>query len=120
MDRKRTLAEERANNALMIELERKVAWIKDAKLRNDLIPAGWSEVEDKNPVRPRRVKLGVAFDADVVKWYRAMGQGYQARMNAVLRIFMLATITKEVRLRRDRDWIGGPIEDRHETTPKWD
>jgi hypothetical protein len=49
-----------------------------------------------------------------------MGQGYQARMNAVLRIFMLATITKEVRLRRDRDWIGGPIEDRHETTPKWD
>ena len=33
-------------------------------------------------------KLTVSFDAEVVKWFRAMGLGYQARMNHVLRSWM--------------------------------
>ena len=88
------------------------------KLRMDLIPSGWHEIAGKGSFRPRKARLGVAFDADMVKWYRAMGHGYQAWMNAVVRIFMRATIAKEVRLRKDRDWLGGPIEDRHRTRPK--
>ena len=36
------------------------------------------------------------FDAEVVKWFRAMGLGYQARMNHVLKCWMLSAIEKEI------------------------
>ena len=36
------------------------------------------------PVRPRKIRVTAAFDEEVVKWFRAMGHNYQARMNAVL------------------------------------
>jgi hypothetical protein len=48
-----------------------------------------------------------------------MGMGYQPRMNRVLRTFMLATITKDIRLRKDLDRYGEPIEDRNRKRPKW-
>jgi hypothetical protein len=38
-----------------------------------------------------------------------MGHGYQARMNAVLRTYMLAMVSKEIRARADLDWKGEPI-----------
>ena len=44
-----------------------------------------------------------------MKWFRGMGHGYQARMNAVLRSLMLAVISKEILLRGDRDWKGDEI-----------
>ena len=55
-------------------------------------------------VRPRKTKVTAAFDADLVKWYRAMGHGYQARMNAVLRAYMRAVVSKEIESHGDRDW----------------
>jgi uncharacterized protein (DUF4415 family) len=117
-DRKRTLAEERAHNDMMIELDRTRRWLDQAKLRWSLIPDDWHEVEKRVPVRPKKSKITAAFDDDMLRWYRAMGHGYQGRMNAILRTFMLATIAKEVRLRKDRNWMGGPIEDRHGMRPK--
>ena len=44
------------------------------------------------------------LDADLVKWFRGLGAGYQARINAVLRCHMLAVVWKEILLRSDKDW----------------
>ena len=34
-------------------------------------------------------QLTVRFDRDIVDWFKAQGSGYQTKMNAVLRQFML-------------------------------
>jgi len=39
---------------------------------------------------PKKALLSLRIDADVVKWFRAQGAGYQSRMNALLRAYMEA------------------------------
>ena len=47
----------------------------------------------RNPfLKPRKASTTVRLDADVLAWFRAQGEGYQTRMNAVLRREMLASI----------------------------
>ncbi len=107
--RKRTPAQERRYVELLGELGEMEIWVRDDRLKRALIPDAWAGIEREVAVRPRKVKLTAAFDADLVKWYRGMGLGYQARMNAVLRAFMLALMSKEIEGRGDRDWKGDPI-----------
>ena len=40
--------------------------------------------------RPIKHQITARLDADVLAWLKAGGQGYQTRMNAVLRAYMLA------------------------------
>lgn len=53
-------------------------------------PAEWSEIEARHPVAPKKTKMTLHVDEDVAGWFRAQGRGYQARVNAVLRAYMLA------------------------------
>jgi uncharacterized protein (DUF4415 family) len=39
--------------------------------------------------KPVKVPIKVNYDADVVEWFRSFGKGYQTRMNAALREYML-------------------------------
>jgi uncharacterized protein (DUF4415 family) len=39
-------------------------------------------------VMPRKERITIGIDADVLAWFRHFGRGYQTRMNAVLRAFM--------------------------------
>lgn len=41
---------------------------------------------------PKKTKLTLRLDADVVAFFRTMGMGHLTRMNAVLRAFMLARL----------------------------
>ena len=85
----RTEAEIRADIAI-VQLEMD---LEDSQRRNRLLkgcPPGWARVDRENPVRPRKVSLTLRIDRDVATWFWQQGQGYQARMNAVLRAFMLA------------------------------
>ena len=36
------------------------------------------------------------LDGDMAKWFWQQGEGYQARMNAVLRCYMMAKIAKKI------------------------
>ncbi len=40
--------------------------------------------------RPVKRQLTVRIDADVLEWLKSHGKGYQSRMNAILRMAMLA------------------------------
>ena len=106
---KRTKAEERSYAALELELLEQRQWLNLAQLKQDLIPEDWHHIEEDVPVRPRKTRVTAAMDADLVRWFRAMGHGYQARMNSVLRAYMLAVLSKEIVRRADRDWRGDPI-----------
>ena len=39
--------------------------------------------------RPKKVPVKINYDADVIEWFRSFGKGYQTRMNAALREYML-------------------------------
>jgi len=39
------------------------------------------------PVPPRKKQIALRVDEDVLEWFKAQGEGYQTRMNAVLRQF---------------------------------
>jgi uncharacterized protein (DUF4415 family) len=107
--RKRNVSQEIAYVELMIELDAMERRLQDSRLKDRLIPPDWHRIEHDVPVRPKKEKLSVAFDADLVKWFRNMGHGYQARMNAVLRTFMKAVVSKEILTHGDRDRNGDQI-----------
>lgn len=52
-------------------------------------PADWARAVAHRglpvPIRKRQIALRV--DEDVLEWFKAQGEGYQTRMNAVLREF---------------------------------
>jgi uncharacterized protein (DUF4415 family) len=66
-------------------------------------------VAETAPTRPHKTRITTSLDANVARWYRGLGHGYQARMNAVLRAYMHAVISKEVERRGDRDAKGDLI-----------
>lgn len=108
----RNIAEEIAYVKLDIELEEMRTYVRQTLLKMEMIPGAWHSIEERVPVRPRKTKITAAFDAEVVKFYRAMGLGYQARMNQVLRAYMLAIKSRVINRMENRDWKGDPIRPR--------
>ena len=49
-------------------------------------PPDWTQAVIGIPPRKEAIKLRI--DADVLGWFKATGQGYQTRMNNVLRAFV--------------------------------
>ena len=96
------------------ELERMLLegeiFVEQTWLKLRLMADHWPAFESV-PVRPRRTRITVGFDADMVDWFRLMGEGWHARINAVLRVFMLAVQSKEIHTDRDYDWRGGQDQD---------
>lgn len=113
-ERKRSKAEERAfaqlNDALfdLDEIRREME-LSFRRRRFDNVPNAWASVEDRHPVRPKKVRINATYDADVAGFFRSMGQGYQARMNAVLRAYMLAIQSREISSKKNEDWMGNEI-----------
>ena len=57
------------------------------------VPDDWSERAEAVMPRPK-VPVSIRLDADVVERYRAMGRGWQTRINAILRAYLEARETK--------------------------
>jgi len=108
-DRRRTKAEEKSYGAMLRELHELECWNMDRKLKDRILPRDWRKAETLAPTRPKKTRITAAFDAEVVRWYRGLGHGYQARMNVVLKTYMHAVISKEIERRGDRDWKGDLI-----------
>jgi uncharacterized protein (DUF4415 family) len=58
----------------------------------EALPEGWGAVEKDNPTRRRKAKVTLMLDEDVAIYFRWQGEGYQARINAILRLFMLSRL----------------------------
>lgn len=92
-DEGRTRREEVAYARLVSELAvLQWRWDRD-RLKPGMLPPGGAAATP--PPGPRR-KLTLKLDADVAKWFRAMGHGYQARMNYALRCWMVSVVEREL------------------------
>ena len=76
--------------------------------RSYLIPDEWKRIEKKFPCS-KREKMTIRVDSEVARFYRAMGTGYGARMNEVLRAWMLARKAMVIEGPYDRDWLDDPM-----------
>lgn len=110
-ERKRTKTEERSHIEMMIELNEMERWIKDHTTREKLIPPDWStaKMDTLAPVTPEKAKVTLRLGKRTVTFFRKMGTGWHERMNAVLRTYMLALISKHIEGEFDRDWKGDLI-----------
>lgn len=108
-DRTRSKREEREYTRLMISLREQEAWWEEWKYKKKAIPPEWYGLHNATPCQPKKVRVTAGYDADVVRFFRGLGQGYQARMNAVLRAYMHAVLAKEIEGPDDRNSRGDPI-----------
>jgi uncharacterized protein (DUF4415 family) len=68
------------------------------------IPEAWATLEEDIDIVEKKLKITLRLDESVVKFYRAMGPGYQAQMNRVLATYAQMKIAK-VR------WYEGTVDD---------
>ncbi len=74
------------------------------KTRN-IVPSGWLDLHRDAPCAPPKKRMTIRLDAEVLDWYRSLGGGYQARMNAVLKAYMHSILSKHIRHGDDYDWL---------------
>ena len=72
------------------------------------IPWEWKQMPEVAPVTEPKVPFSIRLDQDMVKWYRSLGRGYQARINMILRTYMLMVIARMTD-ESDTDVYGDPI-----------
>lgn len=83
---------QRSHHTYLMDVMSRLDWdFHNTIHRAGRIPAEWSEIARATP---RHVKTKVTFEveADVLKFFRAMGKGHGPRMNDVLRAFMHARL----------------------------
>ncbi len=105
-DRKRSKTEEQSFDRMLDVLGEQVEELDRLKRGLELIPPGWHRVAREAPVTPPKTKVSLKLDDDMVAWFRGLGRGWQPRMNAVLRAYMHAVISKAVKGAETGDGAG--------------
>ena len=59
-----------------------------------LVPDAWAMLEADVECREKKEKVTLYLDASVAKFFRAMGTGYQARINRLLALYAQAKIAE--------------------------
>ena len=70
-------------------------------LIREFIPEAWDTLEADIDVAEKKVRVTLRLDESVAKFYRAMGTGYQARINRILATFAQMRILGVRRLERE-------------------
>ena len=103
LGRKRSKTEERSFALMLDDLESEKIAFDILRRKRSAVPPGWRQLGNRAGIKPEKTKLNLALDADMVKWFRGLGRGYTPRMNAVLRAYMHAVISKEIERPGDGD-----------------
>lgn len=90
-DVKRTKAEEKAYAELLICLAAQERWLKGFREAGGVLPAFGAN--RPNAAEPEELDLEI--DADVAKWFKALGPLHLARMNAVLAVYARDVAARE-------------------------
>jgi hypothetical protein len=84
-----------------LELYYTPIWVYDLKRE---VPAAWAVLEQDIDVEEPKVKVTIRLDESVAKYFRAMGKGYQERINRVLATYaqmQIARVNAEIEAVRD-------------------
>lgn len=85
---------------MMHELE----WLQEEIERSWLdrsLPDQWTGMEWDAPVDRHKTRVTLRMDSDMLRWFRKLGPGYQARINRVLRVYWTALLCGHIKGYRD-------------------
>ncbi|WP_375262789.1 BrnA antitoxin family protein [Palleronia sp.] len=68
-------------------------------------PDAWRTLEEDVAIREKKVHVTLRLDESVAAYYRAMGQGYQARINRVLKAYAQMRIAKVSAIEREAEEV---------------
>ncbi len=96
--RKGTKAQHQARQALARNLLALTSeqWMSEAI--REAVPDAWHTLEQDLEVQEPKEKVTLYLDRSVAKFYRAMGQGYQARINRLLATWAQMKIAEELQV----------------------
>ncbi len=78
------------------------------------VPEAWDTLEQDVDVEEKKTRVTLLLDDSVAKFYRAMGKGYQARINRILATFAQMRIAQVKRLNEMLDEELAKIEEMRE------
>lgn len=95
--RARMTSPQRRHHYFLLDLMKELNYDLHHQLQAELfaLPPGWQQIA----VAPRRgvkERMTLRLDSDVVKFFRGTGQGFQTRMNDVLRCYMHARLSSMI------------------------
>ncbi len=93
---KRTPAQSQHLDHMMSTLEETQLDFAILRRTRNIVPKGWHEVADETPCEKPKKPMTIRLEAEVLDWYRNLGMGYQNRINAVLKAYMHAIISKHL------------------------
>ncbi len=101
-----TRAERRRQTRMIQDLQEMDRAVELAATLNKLVPGEWLVADSRAPCEPRKDRVTLRIDRDVLAWYRKLGRGYQGRMNLVLRAYMDGIVSRSVKDLGAFDWQG--------------
>ncbi|WP_296423805.1 BrnA antitoxin family protein [Yoonia sp.] len=89
-DTKHMTKTQRVNWSYGVDAHRMIEYdLHEFVMEHRSLPAEWHQIwQDKDRRDGKRQPVTMRMDADVVRFFKAMGDGYQHRINRVLRMFM--------------------------------
>lgn len=115
MNLKKQTPRQRAQMTYMMDVMRRLEWdLHNTIEATGRIPEEWHEIASATP-RAAKVRVNLRLEADVVKFFKSMGEGYGPRINDVLRSYMHARLAGVIRgaettahYRRREEGFDGP------------
>ena len=111
------LATERLYRLAYIQTLESESGFEEFALRQ--VPEAWETLELDLDVEPQKEKVTLYLDRAVIRMFRGMGKGYQARINRVLELWLQLRISQRVQSQRTMaDFYASTMEDRRREDPK--
>ena len=77
-------------------LAEQAAWAEEEAMKRDLIPPEWYKADRLAPCAPRKVKVTLRLNEELVKWFRHLGTGWHGRAELVLMAYIKAVLAGEL------------------------
>ncbi|PJI92598.1 BrnA antitoxin of type II toxin-antitoxin system [Yoonia maricola] len=122
-DPKKMTKTQRINWGYAVDARRMIEYdLHSVAMKLRCMPREWDEIwHDEDRRDPKRVPVTIRLDADVVKFFKAMGPGYQPRINRVLRAFMHYRLAGILEGPDTTDYVLHPerLDKTREERPEW-
>jgi len=69
--------------------------LEEDRAKRDLIPPEWYRMDELAPCVPKKTKITIRLDGEMVRWFRHLGNGWHGRMEMVLLAYMQAALAGE-------------------------
>lgn len=110
----------RVNYHYMADAMRMLEWDLHQRLMEEMrIPSEWHEIA-REKGQPKKARVTIRLDADVVAFFRATGVDWQPRLNRVLSVWMHARLAGMIRGAETMDYMKRRVEEGFDgPRPRW-